>query len=204
MYRVNDISALGNVVSMQNRFVQLNYEKKEDQLRNAMAIQPPADVVARGLRRGAVIHWTNKERNALGFHVYRNGEKLTVSPLPAAARSYTDVADGRFRYAVSAVTATGVSLPSVPCTCEAGNADHTPPHAVLVSPPTSVAVGQPAWLTVRVLDGRSWELISATLGCREPGRKSAEDTHGAGPSEGGVRSRDSRRGRSVTAESNTT
>ena len=73
MYRVNEISSLGNVVSMQNRFVHLNYERKEDQLRKAMAIQPPADVVARGLRQGAAIHWTNEERNVLGFHVYRSG-----------------------------------------------------------------------------------------------------------------------------------
>ena len=53
MYRVNDISSLGNVTSTQNRFVQENYVAKENQLRKALAIQPPAEVAARGLRQGA-------------------------------------------------------------------------------------------------------------------------------------------------------
>ena len=169
MYRVNEISSLGNVVSMQNRFVQLNYEGKEDQLRKAIAIQPPADVVARGSPPGCGHPLDQQRKERARFPRLPQWQEVDRSPLPAAARSYTDVADGGFRYAVSAVTAAGVSLPSVPCTCEAGNADHTPPHAVVVSPPTSVALGQPAWLTVRVLDGRSWELMSATLCYREPG-----------------------------------
>jgi len=168
-YRVNDVSSLGNVTSTQNRFVQENYVAKENKLRKAMAIQPPAEVVARGLRCGAVIHWTNVEKNATGFHIYRNGKKRTTLPLPLVAQSYTDTADGRFCYAVSVVTAKGESLPSVPWTCEAGHADRTSPQVTLISPPTSVPFGQPASLKVCALDGRAYELISATLCWRKLG-----------------------------------
>jgi hypothetical protein len=167
--RVSDISSLGNVTSTQNRFVQENYVAKENRLRKVLAIQPPTEVVARGLRDGAVIRWTNEEKEALGFHIYRDGSKLTNAPLPLSARSYLDKADGRFRYAVSAVTAKGESLPSVPWTCEAGRADRTPPQAVVISPPTSVPLGQPAAVKVRALDGRAYELISATLYWRKLG-----------------------------------
>ena len=100
--------------------------------------------------------------------------------MPAAARSYTDVADGSFRYAVSAVTAAGVSLPSVPCTCEAGNADHTPPHAVVVSPPTSV-VCRATGVAYRSRTG--WTSLGAnvsdTVLSRAGSANLAEDTHGA-------------------------
>ncbi len=146
--------------------------RKENKLRKALAIQPPSAVVARGLRQGAVVCWANEEKNANGFHVYRDGKKLTTRPLPVTARSYTDQADGRFRYAVSVVTAKGESLPSVPWTCEAGRADRTPPQVMIISPPTSVPAGQPASVKVRVLDGRAYELISATLYWRKLGASS--------------------------------
>ncbi len=170
--RVNDISSLGNVTSTQNRFVQENYVARENLLRKKLAIQPPAEVTARGLRDGAVVTWANEEKNATGFHVYRDGKRLTNSPLPATTRSYRDKADGRFRYAVSVVTAGGESLPSVPWTCEAGGADRTPPQVVVVSPPTSIPIGQPASVKARVLDGRAYELISATLCWRTLGASS--------------------------------
>ena len=51
-HRVTDVSSLGNVVSTQNRYVQLNYVTKEKQLRKGLAIQPPSGVTARGTPRG--------------------------------------------------------------------------------------------------------------------------------------------------------
>jgi hypothetical protein len=176
VYRVTDISSLGNVVSSQNRFVQLNYVKRENELRKGLAVQPPSSVTARGTPRGALISWLNAQKEAKsevrGFNVYRDGAKLNTGLLPAAATTYTDQANGRFRYTVTAVAADGAeSLPSVPVTCEAGPADHTPPHIVMISPPTSAMEGAPVWIEARVLENRAYDNISAILHYRVPGSK---------------------------------
>ena len=89
VYRVTDISSLGNVVSSQNRFVQLNYVKKENELRKGLAVQPPLDVMARGTTKGAVVSWRDgsevrspkpkvqsPKSEVRGFNVYRDGRKL--------------------------------------------------------------------------------------------------------------------------------
>ena len=184
IYRVTDISSLGNVVSSQNRFVQLNYVKKENELRKGLAVQPPSLVEARGLENGAVVTWqvteardqkpdvTSQRSEVRGFNVHRDGAKLNVVPLPAAARGYTDKANGRYRYTVTAVAADGTeSLPSVPVTCDAGSADRTAPHIVMISPPTSAIEGKPVWIEARVLDNRAHDCISATLRYHVPGSK---------------------------------
>ncbi len=169
MYRVTDISSLGNVVSTQNRFVQLNYVKKENDLRAGLAVQPPSAVTARGTLTGAVISWQGNSA-VQGYHVYRDGAETKAGLLPAAATSFTDEANGRFRYTVTAVATNGMeSLPSVPVTCEAGPADRTPPHIVMISPPTSTPEDAPVWIDARILDNRSYEAISATLRYRVPG-----------------------------------
>ena len=74
------------------------------------------------------------------------------------------------RYAVTVVGPNGAeSVRSVPARCEAGKADKTPPHIVVISPPTSVAEGQPVWIKARCLDNRTYDSISATLHYRWPG-----------------------------------
>ena len=178
VYRVTDISSLGNVVSSQNRFIQLNYVKKENDLRKGWALQPPVSVTARGTRKGAVITWRDGAEvqspmsKAQGFNVYRDGRKLNADPLPPGTITYTDGANGRFRYRITTVAADGAeSLPSVPVTCEAGAADHTPPHVVVISPPTSALEGEPVWVEARILDNRMYDSISATLHYRVPGSK---------------------------------
>jgi hypothetical protein len=185
VYRVTDISSLGNVVSSQNRFVQLNYVKKENDLRKGLTVQPPASVTARGTPKGAVVTWQvaesvqgpkskvqSPESGVRGFTVYRDGGKLNASLLPATATTYTDRANGRFRYTVTAVAADSAeSLPSVPVTCEAGTADRTPPHIVVISPPTSAPEGAPVWVEARILENRSYDSISATLHHRVPGAR---------------------------------
>jgi hypothetical protein len=178
VYRVTDISSLGNVVSSQNRFVQLNYVKKENELRKGLAVQPPSSVTARGMLKGAVITWRNgaevqsPKSKVQGFNAYRDGRKLNASFLPPGTTTYTDGTNGRFHYTVTAVATDGTeSLPSVPVTCEAGTADRTPPHIVLISPPTSALEGAPVWVEARILDNRSYENISATLHYRVPGAK---------------------------------
>ena len=176
VYRVTDISSLGNVVSSQNRFVQLNYVKKENELRKSLAVQPPSAVTARGTRQGAVITWRaevqSPKSKVQGFNVYRDGRKLNASLLSPEATTYADEADGRFRYTVTEVVADGTeSLPSVPVTCEAGKADHTPPHIVVISPPMSALEGAPVWIEARILENRSYANVSATLHYRVPGAK---------------------------------
>jgi hypothetical protein len=184
VYRVTDISSLGNVVSSQNRFVQLDYVKKENELRKGLDVEPPSGVEARGTPKGAVIIWqapgeirrpkaeARKKAEIRGFNVYRDGTKLNDAVLPAAATSYIDKVNGQFRYNVTTVTADGrESRPSVPATCEAGIADRTPPHIVVISPPTSAMEGTPVWIEARVLDNRAHDCISATLHYRVPGSK---------------------------------
>ncbi len=190
VYRVMDLSSLGNVVSTQNRFVQLNYSKKEKEQRKGLKVQPPADVTARGTPGGAVVRWVggeganpkaesrspkegrNSSSDIQGCNVYRDGRKLNAQPLAASTTSYMDKADGVFRYTVTAVAADGTeSLPSVPVTCEAGSADRTPPHIVMISPPTSAREGAPVWIEARVLENRAYDNVSATLHYRTPGSK---------------------------------
>jgi hypothetical protein len=176
VYRVTDISSLGNVVSSQNRFVQLNYVKKENELRKGLAVQPPSAVSARGTPKGAVITWRAEVQSPMSqvqaFNVYRDGKKLNASLLPPGTATYTDKADGRFRYTVTAGAADGTeSLPSVPMTCEAGAADRTPPHIVVISPPTSTMEGAPVWVEARILENRSYANVSATLHYRALGAK---------------------------------
>ena len=170
-HRVTDISSLGNVTSMQNRFIQLRYVAKEKELRARQEVKAPSNVVARGTRQGAVVRWKNEEPGAAGFNVYRDGRKLNTQPIPASAEArFTDAADGDFRYTVTAVTTLGKESPaSVPSPCAAGAADRTPPAIVVVSPPTSAPLGQPVSVKARLLDGRNHDCTSAVLCYRRPG-----------------------------------
>jgi len=83
-HRVTDISSLGNVMSSQNRFVQLNYLPREKEVRKPVTINAPL-------------------------------------------------------------------------------------HPVVISAPASMFAGQPAPLTVRVLDSRNYESVTATLHWRQAG-----------------------------------
>jgi hypothetical protein len=169
-HRVTDVSSLGNVVSIENRYVQLNYERKEKQLRKAFSIQPPSGVTARGTRQGAMIAWSNEQPGAKGFYVYRDDTRLTAEPLPPTAESSADSYSGAARYTVTVVGPDGKeSVHSEPAFCAAGTADKTPPHIVVISPPVSVAEGQPVWIKARCLDNRTYESISARLHYRTPG-----------------------------------
>ena len=90
VYRVSDISSLGNVVSSQNRFVQLNYVKKENELRKGLAVA--AARLSHGSRHAQggghhLARWTKSKRKSrnpscAGFNVYRDGVKLNASLLP--------------------------------------------------------------------------------------------------------------------------
>lgn len=175
--RVTDISTLGNVVSMQNRYVQKNYLVGLEQLKLTVKGVPsslssviPSNLQARGSKEGAQLTWTLARLGARGFHVYRDGRKVTEQPLPPEARSYLDRAHGRFRYTVTAVEFDdGESIPSLPVVCEAGNGDRTPPQIVVISPPTTGEEDMPVWIKARLLDNRAYDLLSASLFFRAPG-----------------------------------
>lgn len=171
MHRVYDISSLGNISSVQNRFVKERYVKKENKLRAAQDVQSPDWVKARGTRDGAIIQWVNKERQAAGFNVYRDGKRINRAMLPAECTSFTDQANGAHKYQVAALNAQGQESPlSVRSICPAGSADTSAPFIVLVSPPTSLMPGQALDIKVRLLDDRSYDSITAQLFYRQPGQ----------------------------------
>ncbi|TSA24684.1 carbohydrate-binding protein [bacterium] len=173
IYRVTDISSLGNVMSMQNRYIQRNYVAREDTFRKSQVVKAPSNVMARGTRRGAVITWVHENPNATGFNIYRNGELANDKPLSPPAAIFVDNGNGSFSYSVTVRVPSGEeSPPSIPATCTAGTADVTPPFIVVVSPPASSPVGQGVWVKARVVDTRAYDQISAKLHYRTMGEKS--------------------------------
>lgn len=160
-HRVTDISSLGNVVSTQNRFIQLRYAQIENKLRQAQAINPPSRVEARGTPAGAEITWENEEPPVAGFWVTFNGKRIHDQMLPASERRFAHSNNSRGLYSVIAVNHQGAeSLPSVPSYCEAGRGDLSPPDIVAISPPGTALAGQRAPIKARLLDGRAYSELS--------------------------------------------
>ena len=171
--RVTDISSLGNVVSSQNRLVKIRYVARESELRIGKSARAPSYVEARGTRTGAEITWRWKGRPAVGFNVYRDETKLNSSPLPFGSMRFIDRANGIYRYALTSISESGQESPkSVPSSCKAGSSDVDSPNVTIVSPPTSVAVGQRLELTARILDDRAYDCLSAVCYFRTPGSDS--------------------------------
>ena len=171
--RIDDISSLGNIVSTQNRFVQLRYVARETQLRNEQEIKAPLNVSAEGTADGAQISWEYEQNQADGFYVYRDGER--ISPLlSGSVRTYADVYDQAASYTVRAVNAQGQEgEASIAQTCLAGSGDQEAPQVFVVSPPTSVIEGQDLQVKARVLDGRVDACISAQIHYRPMGSEEA-------------------------------
>lgn len=173
IYRVTDISSLGNVMSMQNRYIQRNYVAKEDTLRSSQPFKAPSAVSARGTKKGALISWNYDGPPTLGFRVYRNGQWIDNTMLPASQLSFADQSSGSFVYSVTAIDGMRQESPfSVPISCAAGTADKEAPFIVVVSPPASGPVGQGVWVKARVVDNRAYDHISAKLHYRTMGEKS--------------------------------
>jgi hypothetical protein len=169
-HRVTDISSLGNIISVQNRFIQQRYLSKVISLRQEQHIRPPADLVAKGTRTGAIITWKNQQQGATGFYVYRDNKKLNNIPLSPDIRYYVDINDKDCMYTVSVLNRFGLeSKPSIPARCHAGQSDNHPPFLVLISPPGSMPQDQDASVKIRVLDNRVDSLIHAKLYTRTLG-----------------------------------
>lgn len=170
--RVSDISSLGNVVSIQNRFIQNNYRDLGWKQLNSYMALPPENLEARGTREGTKLYWKTDNPNIQGFFIYRDGKKITDNLLPASTRQYEDKTAGHHNYEVHPVCwGNDAELPSISVPCWGGNADKEGPQIVVISPPTSVLVGQPVWIKARLLDNRSDELLTATLYYRSIGAK---------------------------------
>lgn len=171
--RVTDLSSLGNVVSMQNRFIQKNYLPEiNKRLLNSYGAPAPDNLQAKGTHDGAILNWEMNHPGSRGFIILRNGERITENVLPANTRRYEDKSSGPAKYEVISVRWDDMgSIPSIAATCEAGNADKTPPQIVVISAPTSALAGQPVWIKARLLDNREYNLLNATLYYRKPGTK---------------------------------
>jgi hypothetical protein len=171
--RVTDISSLGNVVSVQNRFIQKNYPELASKQLNTYQALPPGNLTVKGTRPGARLHWKTEYSGYKGFAVYRDGKMVNNGWLPAATREYEDTINGQHRYELrSLYWGNDAEMPSVIIPCYAGEADKTGPQIVVISPPTSVIAGQPVEVKARLLDNRADELLMATLYYRKPGEPS--------------------------------
>jgi hypothetical protein len=168
--RITDISSLGNVQSVQNRYVQERYEGKVNALQEKAAVKFPTMVQARGTMNGAVISWQNNEPGLRGYHVYANGKKLNAQLIAANKTYFTDVSNSHIRYHVTAVSATGLESDASPAAdCFTGKADVTAPQIVVISPPSTITRGAAFSIKARLLDNREYALQTATLHYRYAG-----------------------------------
>lgn len=162
--RVTDISTLGNVMSIQNRYIQRNYVAKEETLRTHQVIKAPRSVSARGTMNGALISWKYDGTSIKGFRIYRENHLVTETLLPPSQNSFADRYNNRTAYQVSAVDEEGNEGPrSIPALCDAGSSDSNAPFVAVISPPTSCVAGQPVWVKARLLDDRAYDQMGATL-----------------------------------------
>ncbi len=94
IYRVTDISSLGNVMSSQNRYIQRNYVAKEDTLRKVQVLKAPSGVTVRGTLDGAVVRWNDGDQSAAGFNIYRDGKRINDKLIAQTATSFTEKHSG--------------------------------------------------------------------------------------------------------------
>lgn len=170
--RVNDISSLGNVVSVQNRFIQKTYLARADELERSFPVCPPTNVVAYGLPTGAILRFQNAHSNVIGFNIYRNKVKINASPLPPDKTEYIDNHNGFASYSITAIDAQGNESPhSVYAFCKAGKADNEPPQIIVISPQTTIPAGGKFQVKARCIDNRDPQCLSVYLYFRKFGSK---------------------------------
>jgi hypothetical protein len=167
--RVTDISSLGNVQSIQNRYIQERYLAKEDELLKKAVVKFPTHVVAKGTANGAIITWKNNEHGCSGFNLFVGGMKL-IENIPATDSSITVTGEGFLHFRLSAISAPGVeSELSAVASCYAGKSDSMAPQIIVVSPPASIKQGSYFSVKARLLDNRQYNLLKATLLYRNAG-----------------------------------
>ena len=168
LYRINDISSKGNIMSVQNRFIQQNYVKKIKELRKYQQVQAPAYIVAKRTLKGALVTWRNEEPSADYFVVSRNGEE--IASVPCDVTTYNDEYNGKAVYTVCAVDTDKKRSPcGIPSYCLAGNADEEAPFIMNTSPATSIGRGENIDIKLSVVDNSLGSFLSATLYYRRMG-----------------------------------
>jgi hypothetical protein len=171
--RATDISSLGNVVSVQNRFIHNDYIPLGWKQLNTYNTIAPENVFAQGTANGVLISWIASDTLFGGFDIYRDGKKINEKPLNADVRQYEDKISGQHTYEVYVrFYGNDSSNNSVKVTAVGGEADNAGPQIVMISPPTSVLAGQPVWIKARLLANRTSESLSATLHYRKAGSSS--------------------------------
>lgn len=164
LLRVTDISSLGNVQSIQNRYVQERYLAKEIELLNKSLVKFPTGIEAKGTTDGAIISWQNNEWRVKGFNLYANGYKVNRQLLSPASTKFYHKANGNFVYQLTAVNKKGEESERSPyASCLAGSADNKGPHVILVSPPSSIKRANSFSIKLRLLDNRLSSQLSAFL-----------------------------------------
>jgi hypothetical protein len=169
-HRVTDISSLGNVQSVENRYVQERYLAKENELLKKAAVKFPTRIVAKGTKDGAIIRWKNNEPGCKGFHIYADGIQLNSNPIPAAKTSVHIAGNKQMNYQLRAISQSGAeSELSAATSCYSGDADAEAPHIVLISPPQSVKQGSNFSVKVQLLDNRAYHFLNANFFYRNIG-----------------------------------
>lgn len=170
LLRVTDISSLGNVQSVQNRYVQERYLAKERELLNRASVKFPTGIEAKGTNDGTIISWQNNELQVKGFNVYANGRKLNRLLLSPSSTKFYHKANGNFIYQLTAVNKNDEESDRSPyASCFAGEADHKGPEILLVSPPSSLKKGNRFSIKLRLLDNRLSTQLSAFVQYRRIG-----------------------------------
>lgn len=153
------------------------YKDYERQVVTALPAPPPDNVIARGTPTGALLTWRPYDGRADGiasYDVYRapagTSEFTKLNTGPVTSTDYHDVADGDYRYAVTAVTTGGVESPrSYDQAVQAGGADDRAPRLVLLSEPDQAVAGEQVPVAATVFDGRAADDLTATLHYRRIG-----------------------------------
>lgn len=170
LYRIEDISSYGNIMSTQNRFVKQNYVEMINQLRKQQRVQAPSHIIAKGTLEGAQISWRNEEPAVSSFVVCRNGEEIDT--LASDVNCYQDKFHGAASYTVYAVDIEGHKSPlGIPADCLAGSADREAPVIVINSPLTSIMEGTPLHIRFSVVENRLPEFVSGIFHYRRTGEK---------------------------------
>lgn len=168
--RVDDISTLGNIISIENRYVKERYLARECELRNSQSVKSPSAVVVKNTASGARITWKNEQPSAIGFNIYRNNKKLNETLVNE--EFFEDHFDGEATYRVTAVSANEEeSIGSIPVSCQAGSSKSSPLQVIVVSPPTVISSQNFIDLKAIVIDSTISEQITAKLYYRSIGSK---------------------------------
>ena len=137
----------------------MTFEKRVTQ---NLPAAPPTGLTVQGSPEGALLAWKpypGRAEEVAGYQVYRapatSGEFTRLTQAPVTETGYHDVADGDFRYAVTAVTKAGVESPrSYEETVAAGAADRSAPYVLMMPSPSQVLRHQELPVSATLIDGR--------------------------------------------------